>query len=574
MATELATGINVAYGERSDFVVVALTGRTGSGCTTAAKVLSSEYTDISLAVDEAKDLDARKLGIVNRFAASNWVPFHRITVSSVIWSFVLEVDWLDVERVIEGLKLKNANLDGVRKVHERCRGDSRFKAFRECMSAPTKAAYPSAWDYYKEVVEPAGSDVKRELSHSYAPIFQLFGDNLRLSGKPHTSGIKPAELFSLIRRVKLLAKASFYAGKAKKSPSVRVVVDAIRNPLEMLYLRDQFATFYCVAITVDDVDRVSRLMNSGVLTRVQIDAMDAKEYGSKSLKDYGSFVSQNLKECIQKSDLFVTNPGSSREFDQSVQLNRQLVSYVALMLRPGLITPTRDERCMQLAFVAKLNSGCISRQVGAAVADSNYSIKAVGWNDVAKGQVSCALRDVNSLLTNSDSIAFSDYEKSNKSLRDHLGKKFANRGVLSSDQGLHCPFCFKDAYNESEGKKRDNQVHTRALHAEENAFLQLAKSGSGGIEGGVLYTTASPCELCSKKAYQLGITEVIYVDPYPGISADHILGSGPDALRPKLRLFSGAIGHAYHRLYDPSMPIKDEYEARLTEDPQPGLFQG
>lgn len=243
-------------------------------------------------------------------------------------------------------------------------------------------------------------------------------------------------------------------------------------------------------------------------------------------------------------------------------MNAQLVRYVALALRPGLVTPTRDERCMQIAFVAKLNSGCISRQVGAAVADADYSIQALGWNDTPKGQMPCLLRDVASLLSGNDGESFSDYEKTDADLRKHLEKEFKHREGLRQTVGLRCPFCFKDAYNSVSGKQ--NQVHTRSLHAEENAFLQLAKRGGPGIQGGVLYTTDSPCELCSKKAFQLGIQEVVYVDPYSGISMSHVLKSGPASVRPRLRLFSGAVGHAYHRLYEALLPIKDEYRLRLA----------
>ena len=82
-------------------------------------------------------------------------------------------------------------------------------------------------------------------------------------------------------------------------------------------------------------------------------------------------------------------------------------------------------------------------------------------------------------------------------------------------------YCFKDIYNGITGKP--NQVHTRALHAEENAFLQIAKYGGAKIQGGKLFTTASPCELCSKKAYQLGIKEIYYIDPYPGIKSNHCI---------------------------------------------------
>jgi tRNA(Arg) A34 adenosine deaminase TadA len=109
----------------------------------------------------------------------------------------------------------------------------------------------------------------------------------------------------------------------------------------------------------------------------------------------------------------------------------------------------------------------------------------------------------------------------------------------------------------------DNQVHTRSLHAEENAFLQLAKYGGDGIEGGNLYTTASPCELCAKKAFQLGIKNIFYIDPYPGISLEHILKSGAKSSRPVVELFQGAVGQAYHRLYDPVLPYKDELKALI-----------
>lgn len=61
-----------------------------------------------------------------------------------------------------------------------------------------------------------------------------------------------------------------------------------------------------------------------------------------------------------------------------------------------------------------------------------------------------------------------------------------------------------------------------------------------------------------KKAYQLGISKIIYIDPYPGIATEHILQCGNH--QPKLELFRGAIGRAFHRLYQPTMPFKDELE--------------
>jgi len=91
--------------------------------------------------------------------------------------------------------------------------------------------------------------------------------------------------------------------------------------------------------------------------------------------------------------------------------------------------------------------------------------------------------------------------------------------------------------------------------------LQIVKYGGQAIIGGKLFTTSSPCELCAKKAYQLGIKEIYYIDPYPGISADHILNVGGNT--PELLMFSGAIGRAYHQLYEPIIPPKDEIKLML-----------
>ena len=93
--------------------------------------------------------------------------------------------------------------------------------------------------------------------------------------------------------------------------------------------------------------------------------------------------------------------------------------------------------------------------------------------------------------------------------------------------------------------------------------MQIIKYGGSGIEGGLLFTTASPCELCAKKAYQLGIKEIYYIDPYPGIAENHILKGGLN--NPELVLFSGAIGRAYHRLYSPIVPYKDELDIFIDD---------
>lgn len=576
MARELTVAIEGAYAERVNLFVVALTGRTGSGCTTAATAMSRSIDDLPASSENLSPIEKRKLDICQSFARVQWVPFQVLTVSNVIFSFLLDEETDAVKKFLS-VNIKGAKRDDVvgslLAEVESLKAHEDYGAFNDLVG-PEHQHHNSgaaAWSFYRGPLSLAAARLKMVLGTQYASLFQTLGDNIRTSGSSLNDSVDTSHIFRLITRVKRLGKAARRWDHSQGNTSTRVVIDAVRNPLELVYLRDQFAAFYVIAITANEEDRQNRLAQS--MAKKDIENLDKREYSKKALSGYDNFVSQNLQECIQKSDIFVHNNGKPDDFERTkMELHQQLIRYVTLMLRPGLVTPTSDERCMQLAFVAKLNSGCISRQVGAAITDSSFSIKAVGWNDVPRGQVSCLLRDATALLTTTDEVAFSDYESKDRPFRAHMAESFKNSVALRTNTGLSCPYCFKDAYNAVTGEK--NQVHTRSLHAEENAFLQLAKHGNSGIEGGQLYTTASPCELCSKKAFQLGIKEIIYVDPYPGISSKHILAAGIKSLRPSLRLFGGAVGNAYHRLYEAVLPIKDEFAARLRDDPppQPGLF--
>jgi hypothetical protein len=77
----------------------------------------------------------------------------------------------------------------------------------------------------------------------------------------------------------------------------------------------------------------------------------------------------------------------------------QLLKLIALISQPGIITPSSIERSMQIANTAKLNSGCISRNVGAVITDSSFHVKSIGWNDVAKGHTPCNLRNVEDIIS-------------------------------------------------------------------------------------------------------------------------------------------------------------------------------
>ena len=90
---EVAEGLNSLFKRRSKFVLIGLTGRTGSGCSQTAKLLSLNFEELKLPENKLVGASAedRKHRIIKDYAQRNWKPFFSITVSNVILSFLL--DW-------------------------------------------------------------------------------------------------------------------------------------------------------------------------------------------------------------------------------------------------------------------------------------------------------------------------------------------------------------------------------------------------------------------------------------------------------------------------------------------------
>lgn len=390
----------------------------------------------------------------------------------------------------------------------------------------------------------------------------------------------------------------------------QIIIDRLKNSYEMMYFREKYSGFYMVVNNRKEEDRIKDIKQKVF----EIESTTNKEDNLKLIKDLdeveykinefkkGKFDSFDIENCVQKADYHIWYDDKYNEIRMYKILTKkdknnkspleslnktneyyvyqpfliQILKLVSLIQQPGLITPTYIERTMQITFNAKLNSGCISRQVGAVVTDSHFSVKGIGWNEVPVGQVPCNLRDVRDLVNGQNLNVFSEFEKGGgdfkyvdkESFLEKIKMDFSKKGdgLDETLEGRPCSFCFKTFHNKYEAK--DNQVHNRSLHAEENAMLQIVKYGGQPLLGGNLFTTASPCELCSKKAYQLGIRNVFYIDLYPGIAQKQILEAGKnEGTNPTLYHFSGAVGRGFQKLYEPFMAIKDETVLRSKIEP-------
>lgn len=391
-----------------------------------------------------------------------------------------------------------------------------------------------------------------------------------------------SHLYDIVLLINRLIK-----GIRHKRDHCRVVIDRLRNSLEARYLRERYSAFYLVAIHDEDnpyknlrdklksnypTDDEYRKNESKIEDQVKKVLHLGDVEAESDEVEKGSFYSPNVSQCVADAEIHLSNNRKKGDYNYFASIDEQWLKFAALIQHPGLITPSSEERCMVVAYTAKFNSGCLSRQVGAVITNKAHSIRTIGWNDVPYGQIPCSLRnlfdfgkdDISSLTYSAFETSERPYYDEKESFRQRVRRDYQFLGHPEKFRlnGLPFSYCFKTLHNRYSAEK--NQVFTRSLHAEENAMMQMVRFGGESLEDGVIYVTASPCELCCKKLYQIGIRKIVYIDEYPGISREHIIAIGYK--RPDLKQFQGAYGATYFKLYQPIMAYKDELEQRISEN--------
>lgn len=591
--------LNQLYSLRRDFTILALTGRIGSGCSKVSKILNSNFENLKIekSSEVIDNIQSQKRDLVFNFCKENWKKYEIIEYKKVLFYLLLPdlyfsqknsllVDYyrkttFDENRIekVRNIEFQiqiilNENIDLINRIRKTKIAITNMKGntfLQEIADIFWNDEFNKVCEKINDILFDNGFIERKVLLH-------FISNNYRSSGSPFRHKKSDSKfIFYIAQTINKLIKAK--KASLGKNESCHIVIDSLKNSLEINFFRERYSAFYSVAIKNDnrhnelsekydtnDADLLNELLK-----------IDDEEYSCKDFQK-GDFYSPDLQNCIQISDYHININKIEKQKKNSYHtfytIEEQLFKLQALIQQPSLITPEPIERVMQLAFTAKLNSGCISRQVGAAITDENFSIKSIGWNDVPKGAVPCSLRNVKEI---EKGFGFTQFElgkgiKETENINQNVENKIIDPESISFNEyvrdnfndstfpeenlkGRNCPICFKSVYNSFKGDK--NQVHTRSLHAEENAMLQISKFGGQALEGGFLFTTASTCELCAKKAYQLGIKTIFYIDPYPGISRSHILQSNPKT-DPKLELFQGAVGRAYLKFYEPFLSQKDE----------------
>ncbi len=236
-------------------------------------------------------------------------------------------------------------------------------------------------------------------------------------------------------------------------PEKHYVIDSIRNPFEVNVLRRR-RNFTLLCVDADSKLRFERMR-----TRArENDPTTYEEFLRVEAAEAGSKdpSTQQLNQVADMADAVVQNDADMTELHEKV---REVLRSVAA----EVVRPDWNEYFMDIAKAVAARSNCLKRKV-AAVIVKDRRIVSTGYNGTPRGIKNC------------------------------------NEGG--------CPRC--SSLGES-GKNLDLCI---CSHAEENAIVQAAYHGVS-IRGSTVYSTFSPCLLCTKMIINAGIAEVVYQSAYP-----------------------------------------------------------
>lgn len=150
------------------------------------------------------------------------------------------------------------------------------------------------------------------------------------------------------------------------------IIDSVKHVDELRLLRSIYGDMLHVVGVCSPIElRVSRLEE--VLKGGAIHELIDRDSGEEI--DNG----QRVEDTFPQSDFFLRVEKITDSHRRS-----RVKRFLDLMLGTVIATPTVNERAMYAAYSAARNSACLSRQVGASIANDDGEILSIGWNDVPK----------------------------------------------------------------------------------------------------------------------------------------------------------------------------------------------
>jgi deoxycytidylate deaminase len=218
-----------------------------------------------------------------------------------------------------------------------------------------------------------------------------------------------------------------------------------------------------------------------------------------------------------------------------------------------------------------MQSACLSRQVGAALVDSEGNVVSTGTNEVPRAGGGVYSDPITPTTPDFRCAMFPDSK--DRFCRNTQTQNEIIKELISDVPELKA--LSEERKKVLEVELRKTQIgglveFSRAVHAEMSALLSAARKGTT-LTGSKLFVTTFPCHYCARHIITAGVDEVQYIEPYPKsralkLHSDAIaveltgqwkkpsLG-GPQVL---FRPFSGVSPRLYKRAFLKERELKDK----------------
>lgn len=290
-------------------------------------------------------------------------------------------------------------------------------------------------------------------------------------------------------------KHSQESGVVKTTQKIAYIIDQLKHQDEIKLLRSIYPrNFYLLGLIRTEKERRLNLEEE------KISASNIDELIRRDRK--GVPHGQQVEKSLYNADYFIHNI-----HNQNKMLEESVNRFINLIHGMSGVTPTNDEIGMHAAHSASLRSACLSRQVGASITDSKGGVISTGCNDVPSFK--------GGLYNSSSSSDFRCVHRGQCSNDKHKGLlKEEIREILSST--ITTGTVLDDLIEKitSETKIKSLIEYSRAVHAEMDAIVSLARNNKESTVGKTLYSTTYPCHNCARHIVAAGIIRVVYIEPY------------------------------------------------------------
>lgn len=296
------------------------------------------------------------------------------------------------------------------------------------------------------------------------------------------------------------------------------ILDSLRNPAEAALLRSVYQGAFClIGVVCRSESREARLREKyHDASKDELDKFRNRD--EKSDSEFG----QQVSDTFHLSDFFVDNstsrvsdtPGGRKSPNKAWDAPDQLARLVDLLTHSRIIRPRAAEVGMFHAWGAAMRSSCLSRQVGAALMDTEGNLIATGTNEVPRAggglYGACVAHGFNS-----DPDPDHDFR-----CCVHKGCSNVGEQIEIINDMLNSVQEFKSYPRDKKSISRiqDTRIgqlieFSRAVHAEMDALFTAVRQGISPV-GARLFVTTFPCHSCARHIVVAGVDEVQFIEPY------------------------------------------------------------